>query len=267
MTRIVGIVLVQNEELYVRQAVGNILQFCDQIILCDNKSVDGTYRILEQISRCHSHVQLHSITHPKESHAHLSTFAGTPTWVFGVDGDEIYDPAGLALFRDRILSGEFRNLWRMKGHAFHCDELSEGKAWGFASPPCRSITKLYNFEAISSWDGDTFERLHGGNIAFREGWQDSTKRNLQDELLWEECPLRCLHLCFLNRSSQGGDSLARRNIVEIYQSSFRDKLIHWLLRLLGKNQGSRWKYAHYRAGQRICVDALPFFPAKSSTDL
>ena len=258
--RIVGIVLVKNEDLFVAAAVRNIADFCDEILLCDNGSTDGTAGILQSLASEIPQASFHAVRHPRESHDLLKQFFGTGTWIFGVDGDEIYDPAGLRKFRRQILAGEHDALWRMKGHALHCDRLDGGRASGFASPPSRSITKLYNFRAIESWDGDTFERLHGGEITFRPGWHDATKRNLQDELPWEECPLRCLHLCFLKRSSaEGPTTPARRNIVEIHRGGWTGKLLHGAARLFRRKTVSKWKNDHYRTGPRVEVDATPFF--------
>jgi len=258
---IVGIVLVKNEDLYLRAAVENILEFCDRIILCDNGSTDETGKILKEFSARHTKVECHSVRHPRESHEFLKPLAGTRSWVFGVDGDEIYDPRGLGRFRSRLLEGEFEQFWRMKGHALHCDRLGGGMASGFSSPPSRSITKLYNFSAISSWDGDTFERLHGGRIVFREGWNDAAKRNLQDEMGWEDCPLRCLHLCFLKRSSRESRPATRRNIVEIHRSGLMGRVKALAAGLFARGSVSAWKQENYRKGSRVTVDARLFFPA------
>lgn len=261
--RIVGIVLVRNEDLYVARSVRNIARFCDSILLCDDRSTDGTARILRGLAGEFSHAQFHALTHPAQSHDLLKPLAGTRTWVFGVDGDEIYDPAGLEIFRARILSGEFDNIWRMKGNVVHCLELDStaGRARGHAAPPSRSITKLYNFAAISSWDGDTVERLHGGTIRFQPGFDDGMKRNIQDELGWESSPLRCLHLCFLPRSSREGSSEVRENIMEIYRGGVTAKIRRGINRLLGRATPSRWKRDHYCRGPLLSVETAPFFSA------
>lgn len=259
---ITGIILVRNEERFVARAVSNIAGFCDRLILCDNRSTDRTPEILREISRSLPHAEYHHIGHPRESHDLLKPFIGTRTWVFGVDGDEIYDPAGLGVFRERLLAGEFDALWRMKGNVLHCLELEAGRARGHAAPPSRSITKLYNFAAIASWDGDTVERLHGGTIRFHPGWDDCKKRNLQDELDWDASPLRCLHLCFLPRSSLEKEfAPVRENIMEIHRGGLGGKLHRLVNRMLGRGAPSRWKQNHYCRGPLLTVDAGPFFPS------
>lgn len=262
--QIVGIVLVKNEDLFVERAVRNIAPFCDRLILCDHGSKDGTPKILKRLADEFQHAAFHSIDHPSVSHDLLKPFIDTRTWVFAVDGDEIYDREKLNSFRERLRSGEFDQVWRMKGNVLHCEAVSESSfiAKGYMAPPSRSITKLYNFAAISSWDGDTVERLHGGDIIFREGYHAGAKLNFQESLGWDESPLRCLHLCFLRRSSldaafMGGAD--RENIMELYRGGITNALRRLVNRILGRGTSSRWKNDHYRRGVEVEVDTAPFF--------
>jgi hypothetical protein len=259
-SKIVGIVLVRNEDRFVGQAVKNIAAFCDVLILCDHQSTDGTLGILERSAAEIPHATLHRLHHPSESHDLLQPFIGTPTWVFGVDGDEIYDPHCLAEFRPRLLAGEFDRVWRMKGNVLHCTAWEGDTATGYLAAPSRSITKLYNFRAISSWDGDTVERLHGGTIRFHPAYDDNKKQNFQETFGWDETPLRCLHTCFLARSSQDSPGVAvRENIMEIYRCGFLGSLRRAANRLVGHGPESRWKHDYYRRGSLVTVDAKGFF--------
>jgi len=262
---IVGIVLVRNEDIHVRDSVRNIASFCDKILLCDHGSTDGTRKILGELAEKIPHASVHLLRHPRESHDLLQAFVGTNAWIFGVDGDEIYDPALLEVFRPRFLDGEFSRVWRMKGNVLHCTAIDPEirTATGYMAPPSRSITKLYNFSAIEAWDGDTFERLHGGKIRFKTGFCDGDKRNFQERLGWNETPLRCLHVCFLRRSSSeplAAAGEARKNIVEIYRSGRLASLLRPLARFLRLNGASRWKRDYYRQGPLATVDIHPFFP-------
>lgn len=262
--QIVGIVLVRNEDLFVAQAVRNIAAFCDTLLLCDHRSTDGTVEILDGLARSLPHARLHRLHHPSESHDLLKRFIGTRTWVFGVDGDELYDPQCLAGFRPRLIAGEFDRVWRMKGNVLHCTSLAPDRssASGHLAPPSRSITKLYNFSAITSWDGDTVERLHGGTIRFQNGFDDGMKWNFQESLGWDESPLRCLHLCFLRRSSRDSDGrglTVRENIMELHRGGISGWLRRAINRLLDRQPDSRWKQGHYRRGPVETVDARPFF--------
>lgn len=261
--QIVGIVLVRNEDRFVRQSVGNILGFCDRLLLVDNGSRDQTPAILKELAAAGpERISFHPVRHPRKSHDLLKPYAGTPTWVFAVDGDEIYDSAGLQSFRGRLLSGEFDHHWMILGNVHHCDllDVRSGFAEGYSTPPGRSITKLYNFAAIRSWNGDTPERLHGGNPEFLPGYDEQMKRQLQYEHGWEDSPLRCLHLCFVSRSSlDGGEGGSRENIMETYEGGWTNRAKRFLRKLRGETERSDWKRDRYARGERSRVSARPFF--------
>ena len=104
-TRIVGIALLRNEEKYVARSIRNAAGFCDEMLLCDHRSSDQTPQILGELAAELPRVTVHRLQHPRESHDLIKPHVGTNTWILGVDGDEIYDPAGLARLRSRILSG------------------------------------------------------------------------------------------------------------------------------------------------------------------
>ncbi len=255
----------RNEDLFVRRAVENILGFCDRIFLVDNGSTDATPGLLMTLASRHpAKLSYHRIDHPSESHELIKPFAGGDNWIFGVDGDEIYDPERLASFRPRVLSGEFSRHWMVLGNVLHCTDLDQDRrqASGHLSPPSRSITKLYNFAAITAWEGDTVERLHGGTIHFRPGYGHDSKRNLEREFDWESSPLRCLHLCFLRRSSADPRRpAARENIMELHRGGIGGKLRRVVNRLLLRKTPSRWKQERYCRGPLTTVDTGAFFPA------
>jgi glycosyltransferase involved in cell wall biosynthesis len=260
--QIIGIVLVRNEDLHVESAIRNVVAFCDRLILCDHQSTDGTLAILERVAAAYPHLELHRISHPWESHELIKKYAGTDSWIFAVDGDEIYDAKGLELFRNRLLAGEMDQYWMIVGNVMHCDglDLRQGVARGYAAPPCRSITKLYNFAAISSWEGDTKERLHGGKPEFLPGYHDHARWQLGEETPWDESPLRRLHPCLIPRSSlDGGTHYARENIIEIYYGGIANRVKRIARRLLGKRLESDWKRERYARGPRLCVPVSPFF--------
>jgi len=263
LTRIVGIVLVRNEDRFVRRVVENIAGFCDRIILGDNASTDDTANILrEWADHDPARREYHRLESPVESHDLLAGLAGTSTWVFAVDGDEIYDPVGLAAFRTRILAGEFSASWMVMGNVLNCTRLDEGtgQAEGYLSPPSRSITKLYNFSAIDSWDGPTPERLHGGRIGFRSGFSADQKRLLHEEAPWEASPLRCLHVCFLPRShSESGSETERKNIMEMQPKCLLTRARQWIARCLGQEGQTSWKRDRYCRGPLTTVETAAFF--------
>lgn len=265
MTQIVGIVLVRNEDRFVEQAINNIINFCDEVLLVDHSSHDQTLSILQSLEKKYPQkISLHQVEDPSESQELLRSYIGTATWVFGVDGDEVYDPERLMVFRQRLMLGEFNDYWMVVGNVLHVDELdlNANKASGYMAPPSRSITKLYHFAAIEAWEGKTPERLHGGIPHFREGFDAQKKRSLQHETSWEEASFRCLHLCFIPRSSLMTSSM-RLNIMEtlaggklrrcwIVLRSFLRKIFHI-------SECSTWKKDHYARGERQTVDVSSFF--------
>ena len=261
--QIVGVVLVRNEDLRVRQVVENVAAFCDGILMADNGSTDGTPEILRQLAAEHPHASCHRIATPRESHGLVAGFAGTDTWVFGVDGDELYDPAGLARMRRRIFAGEFDDWWMIFGNVLNCDAVDPVRktAAGYLAPPCRSITKLYNFRLIRSWTGDTPERLHGGDIDFHPGYAISARLNLHETTPWPDADLRCLHTCFVARSSADAAApLVRENIMDVHAGGILRRIQRGWKMLRGVPLESDWKKSRYRRGERVTIDASPFFP-------
>ncbi len=264
--KIIGIILVRNEERFVEQAVRNVLDFCDQLLLVDHQSSDQTVAILKRLQEEYPQkTSLHQIQHPSESQKLLEPWIGTNSWIFGVDGDELYDPKRLAAFRSRVLAGEFNAFWMVLGNVLHVDHLVHQQFYsvaGYLAPPSRSVTKLYNFSAIEAWSGKTLERLHGGQPQFRPGFHQQKKRLLHYEYSWENSPLRCLHLCFLQRSSVER-SMQRRNIMEVHAARGMGFLKKIARRFIGLKQPASWKQQHYQRGIHQTVDATPFFQKKS----
>jgi hypothetical protein len=256
MTRIVGIVLVKNEDLFVEQAVRNVVDFCDELILADNGSTDGTGAILARLAAHHpDKVRLRPVTLPSESHDLIAPLAGQDVWVFGVDGDELYDPDGLRAFRPRLLAGEFDDSWLIRSNALHIVELTEGRASGYMAPPAPSMVKLHNFALIESWDGPHPERLHGNEgLRFKPG-REERKLDLGRVELWETAQLRALHVCFLRRSSLEAEP-GQRVTIRDRQAPARLPL-RLARRVLRRGPHPIWK-ENYRVGELVSVPATPF---------
>src|SRR3954447_10732954 len=87
-TQIVGIVLVHNEDVFVERAIRNVAAFCDRLHAVDHVSTDGTWEILQRLEREYDHLDARRVRHARQSHQLVEPYAGTNTWVFGVDGDE-----------------------------------------------------------------------------------------------------------------------------------------------------------------------------------
>ncbi len=214
------------EEYFAAWALMNAAAFCDRIIVMDNRSQDRTRRIVEAVAGVHPHIEIMDVRHSRRTHKYLEPLAGTPTWVFAIDGDEIHDPAGLAVMRRRLLAGCYDRYWQVTGYmvnvtGFHAEE---GVVSGYSRPEALGDCRLYNFYAIESWQSRN-ERLHGGKIVFKPGY-DATELSLWKQETWSESVFRCLHLCFMPRSSMdeagelAGSEFGRKNPAELYKERF-----------------------------------------------
>ena len=213
--QIIGLCLVKNEEFYIGQVITNIIDFCDKIIVLDNQSEDKTYQIVDNLAREYNSIELVSIADFSESHSFVESYAGTDTWIFGVDGDELYDPQGLKELRAKLLAHEYQSYFMLRGHFFHCIDLdlNEKKAVGYLAPPSNEVTKLFNFSLLSSWKSSgKWQRLsakHGTIIPeiYQTIYQSKeVKKKLNYYKLiyresdWENSCLRCFHLRFIPRT-------------------------------------------------------------------
>jgi hypothetical protein len=261
--RIVGAVLVRNEDLYVEQAVRNAARICDAVHVADNESTDRTWEILERIASELPHVDVRRVADIGSSHGLVERYAGTDTWVFGVDGDELYDPAGLEVLAGELRSGMYHDRYRIKSNVLNCVavDAEAGTATGYLAPPSRPMTKLFNFAAVERWDGPAIQLLHGGTRVFRPGYDQQMSENVGDRLDWETSYFRCLHCCFVPRSSAEDATRAgggRLSPVEMHELGSRRRGLPLLWRR-ARRSSSSWKNEKYRRGPLVTVDARPFF--------
>ena len=258
--QIVGIVLVRNEDLHIERALRNVLEFCDTIEVADHGSTDRTPAILAELAAAHPKIRVRRIADARESNEMLQPYVSTPTWIFGVDGDEIYDPAGLARFREELFAGRYDRWWVVFGNVFNCVELDGKSARGYLAPPCRSMTKLYNFRMLRELDPTAPQRLHShkGRDVFHDGCHAMLRYDLYKETAWDDAAFRCLHTCFLPRSSQAAAAASRENVSESLQPMRRLK--RFVNRVLGRAASSDYKSEKYMRGPLTTVDATPFFP-------
>lgn len=252
-----------------RKALLNVAQFCDRILVADHMSTDRTPEILRELEHELDHLELRRVAHSAESHAMIEAFAGTDTWILAVDGDELYDPTRLEGFRRELEAGAFAHVFRLRPAGLHCDELSEAqaRASGYLSPPGRPLLGLLNFAAIDSWTNVRSQRLHGGDVVFRPGFERDSWRHLGMELGWEKSPFRDLHVCFLPRSSSDEASppiRGRPNLSETrrFRRGPLGALDASIRQVLGRggdgSPTSVWKAEKYSRGDRVTVDASAF---------
>jgi glycosyltransferase involved in cell wall biosynthesis len=264
--RIVGIAMVRDEDVFVERALRNVLEFCDELIAVDHRSRDETPRILAELAAANpDRIRFHRVDQAGKANEFLRPYVGEDVWVLGVDGDELFEPDRLRALRPRLLGGEFDEWYLIKGNMLHCDEFdaAAGTAGGWLAPPSRSITKLFNFRALERWEGQALEHLYGGRRTFRPGYSDETIYYLRDDYDWPSSPFRCLHVCFLRRSSrQPARQMTRRGLLEWGGEPRVRRAIGRLGTLVGRPPESGWKLAKYRQGPRVEVDDVaPFFSA------
>jgi hypothetical protein len=243
------------------------MDFCDEIIVTDNLSNDKTAEKVKLLSRQHAKIKYHRIDKISDSHELIKEYAGKNVWIFGVDGDEIYDSEGLISFRKELLAGIYDKWWMILGNVLHCTGFDNVKKMvtGHFAPPCRSMTKLYNFGIIESWEGSSGERLHGGEIIFKKGYGKELRRYLHEEVSWERSKFRCLHMCFLQRSSiqksWKGEYLPRPNPADILSQTPLQRL--WVLIRNGLGlpaQGKQeWKIEKFTRGPVETLNVSNFF--------
>lgn len=267
---IVGVMVVKNEDLHVERALRNVVECCDRFIIADNFSTDQTYSLVTQLAKSYPHVTVCRIEKLKDAHRLIETLAGSNTWVFSVDGDEIYDPAGLARMFQRLRNGEFADQWVIFGNVLHCTHIDRQRqvAKGYLAPPSRPMTKLYNFTMITSWTGCPFV-LSGGTITFKPGYHDGLRYYLGEASSWEDASFRCLHTVFMRRSSldQHNPVLnSRLNATEtlrMKKTYARGRLFQMLgnvMRAWKVALRKDWKNQHYRRGALVEKDVSAFFP-------
>lgn len=265
-SKIIGIVLVRNEDRFLAAVLHNISEFCDRIIIADHLSEDSTAEIARRFCAENAKGTYHRIRHPGASHDLIKKYAGDNAWVFGVDGDELYDPEGLAVLRRQLLSGRYDRFWLLFGNVINCTgvDYAAGTACGYAAPPCRSMTKLYNFKAIWSWNGNCPERLHGGEIIFRPGYDRSMYYDIYKETSWDEAVFRCLHFCFLSRSTldkeTDGVLLIRQNIADRMSENLVQRVLSFIRGYFGLWKAPSLKQEKYMRGELVRVDVRSFLP-------
>ena len=266
---IVGIVLVKNEDIFIKRVLCNILGFCDRIIVADHCSIDRTPEIVKDFASRYAKIEYHQITSLSTSHDLIKDYAGKNVWIFAADGDEIYDPDGLEAFREELLSGIYDKWWMIFGNVLNCSELDQTRktAKGYLAPPCRSMTKLYNFSLIESWNESSGERLHGGEVRFKDGYGKSLRLSLHEKVSWEDSLFRCLHMCFLRRSSLqkaiNGNFIPRPNPADIMSRTLFQRLKARIESLLGKPERGKdeWKIEKFTRGELVDKDVSPFLPS------
>lgn len=262
--QIVAVVLLRNEDVFAERVLRNIAGFCDRVHVADHMSNDRTWEIVSSVARELDNVDAVRIAHAARSHDLVVPYIGTDTWVFSPDGDELFDSARLIGFRSELEAGRYQEFFRLIPAMLHCIALDEDglSADGYLAPPSRGSTRLWNFAALESWEGVSRERVHDGHPVFLDGWDWQAAYHLGDELGFDASPFRCLHTCFLRRSSRdpSDGGLPRLNIAEAntYRRDAVGRLAGAVRRARRGWRRTSFKDDYYRRGPVVTKDAAPF---------
>ena len=185
------------------------------------------------------------------------------TWVLGVDGDELYDPAGLARLRVDLLAGAHADVFRLKAHVLNCDELDvdRGRASGWLAPPSRPVTKLFNFAVRRVVDGEPRPAAGRATRSSSRASTGSRGATSPIDTTWETDPLRLLHVCFLPRVrawTRRRRARESRRVARVRPRPGRDAEASRPPAADAGATGPNWKREWYARGERVTVDASPF---------
>ena len=120
--------MIRNEDIFIEQALRNVVDFCDHIYVDDNLSKDQTPEILRRLADEFDTITVRTIDDTIQSNDQIEKYFGTDTWVFAIDGDELYDAERLVEMRQRLEAGEFDKEWLIFGSCLHVTHLSDDKS-------------------------------------------------------------------------------------------------------------------------------------------
>lgn len=235
---IVGVMMVKNEDVFIRNAIRGITDFVDEIIFIDTGSTDGTVDIAD------SEGVIPIIDYDlKNTHKYVEGYAGQDVWVFGVDGDEIYDREGLKRLKADMKSGMYSNAYQVQGWYLHLTEFPLGESGvGYIGPPSHTPAKLYNMNNILQWPNS------GDDVLFHVGTRKTQGVKARAVIdTWEQSPMRCLHTRFLRRSTEDSEQEVG---VRLGPGHVAGKRLN--SKMKGTEEGKNYRY-NYRKGDVVEV--------------
>jgi glycosyltransferase involved in cell wall biosynthesis len=184
--------MVKNEDLFIGKVIRAIQYFVDDIVFIDTGSNDGTVDEAKRFG-------INPIIEKDllRTHRFVEPYVSEDVWIFGVDGDELYDPSGLVRMKEALKRGLYDGAYQVQGWYLHAVDICRDEATGYLGPPSHTPTKLYNMKNILRWPSDGKRTLFHPKTREVRG----TKMRAEPDT-WGGSPLRCIHTRFLRRSSR-----------------------------------------------------------------
>ncbi len=256
MKKIVGVMLIKNEDLYIERVINNVIDFCDELMVLENYSSDKTFEIISILAEKTSKIKIIRVTDALDTHKYIEPYVRTDTWIFRIDGDELYDSNRLLSLKVDLLSGQYDSWLTIGCPCLNVERLDLFKKT--ATGHYGRMTSFVNFSLFESWH-EKGERLHGSNKIYSTSFDNSKMKYTGFiDKGFPGSELRCLHLCFIKRSSLGSDNEGRLNpgeakypfplLVSFVRNIFTGKL----------SFSSFYKNATYKRGALVSVDASDF---------
>ena len=192
---ILGVTLLKNEDIWIKKVLINLMDFCDDFLIIDNGSTDGTNDIIRDLG-----LDVILEQDLAKTHEMVEKYIGKDVWVQGFGGDEIYDPGGLSFIKDKLDP----NVFQYYPKFLHATKVGKNTALGYLSPPAYSPGKLYNFKLLESWKSKRTNHifLETGRVLKPNV---ISKNVMFNNMSWDTTPYRCIHTRFMRRSTLEND--------------------------------------------------------------
>lgn len=253
--RVVAFVLAHNQDLWIEHVIRSVVNSVDELVVLHHASTDRTAEKIEQAIHSHSHARAVVFPDLSEGHSHVSPYAGGDWWAWQIDGDELYDSAGLHRLAQQCRDGHFDDIWRIHGRYIHALEYKteEVEFRGHLHPPDKKCgANFYNLSHLERWPCDR-KRVafmsHG--MAWKRGRTPGARDTKNQKCDWANSLMRCVHLRFLQQSSIEPDH-------EVGNRLSPQQVLGWGLNAKETGGKSVNMRNSYREGPIVTVDAAPF---------
>lgn len=246
-------VLAHNQDRWIKTVIENAARAADYMTVIHHESDDDTDDRIHDADtgRCFAAVEkYHDLRY---AHRAVAPHAGEPVWAWQIDGDEIYDPAGLKQLADQCRAGLHDDVWRIHGRYLHVTSINHDD---------RTVTghlhqgkcgaNFYNLSHLERWDADGRRApFMSADIAFKPGRNPQRRDREHERAQWNQSLMRCLHMRFMRQTSRVRDDEGARRSA--------NQVCGWGLGVqeTGRDPKANHRLS-YRQGPVVTVDATPF---------